>query len=150
MRGSGTNYTVVPTRIGTADVSVSVTVDGTTRSMGSKRFRVEQVPSPLPAVGGRSIGSIAKGDMLREMGLKAEMPEWFQFDLEFNVTSFILSATIGGFTKDYPSTSANFTAEQRQIMQSMRSGTLVVFTSCKAVGPDGGTRDIGTLALKLR
>jgi gliding motility-associated protein GldM len=150
MRGSGTNYTVVPTREGTADVSVSVNVDGTTRSMGSKRFRVEKVPDPFPTIAGKKGGTVGKGEILLEMGLKAEMPEWFKFDLEFRITSFTLSATVGGFLQESRSTSPNFSAEMRQTIQGMRSGTRVYFTECQAVGPDGSTRDIGTLAVKLR
>ena len=150
MRGSGTNYTVVPTRVGTADVSVSVMVDGSTRSMGFKQFRVEKVPDPFPTVAGKKAGTLGKGEILGQMGLKAEMPEWFQFDLEFRITSFTLSASVGGFLQEERSTSPNFNAEMRQIIQGMRSGTRVYFTECQAVGPDGSTRNIGTLAVKLR
>jgi len=150
MPGSGANYNAVPTREGTADISVSVTVDGVRRSMGSRRFRVAKVPDPDPTIAGRNFGTLGKGDILAEMGLKAEMPEWFLFDLEFRITSFTLSATVGQFSQDFPSTSANFTSEQRQIIQGMRSGTRLIFTDCMAIGPDGGTRNLGTLSVKLR
>ena len=150
MTGSGTNYTVVPTREGAADVSVSVSVDGVTRSMGSKRFRVEKVPDPFPTIAGNKGGTMGKGEILGQMGLKAEMPEWFKFDLEFRITSFTLSATVGGFLQEVKGASPNFSNEMRQIIQNMRSGTRIYFTECQAVGPDGSTRDIGTLAIKLR
>ena len=78
------------------------------------------------------------------------MPEWFKFNLEFRITSFTLSATTGGFLTEERATSPNYTTEMRQMMQNMRSGTRVYFTECQAVGPDGSTRDIGTLAVKLR
>ncbi len=150
LSGSGTNYTAVPTQLGTANISVSVEVDGQARSMGAKPFRVEAVPDPSPTIAGRNRGTVGKGDMLRELGLKAEMPEWFKFDLEFNITGFTLSATVGGFSQDFSSTNSNFTPQMRNILQGMRSGTRVYFTDCKAVGPDGATRDIGTCAVKLR
>ena len=150
MRGSGTNYTVVPTRLGTADVSVSVNVDGTNRPMGSKQFRVERVPDPFPTLAGSKGGTLGKGEILGQMGLAAEMPEWFKFNLEFRITSYTLSATVGGFLQEVKGSSPNFTAEMRTIIQGMRSGTRVYFTECQAVGPDGSPRDIGTLAIKLR
>jgi gliding motility-associated protein GldM len=150
LRGSGTNYTAVPTQEGSANISVSVEVDGQTRSMGFKPFRVEKVPDPFPTIAGKKGGTLGKGEILGQMGLKAEMPEWFQFDLEFRITSYTLSATVGGFLQEVRGTTPNFTSEMRQIIQNMRSGTRVYFTECQAVGPDGSTRDIGTLAIKLR
>jgi gliding motility-associated protein GldM len=150
MTGSGTNYNVVPTREGTANISVSVTVDGQTRSMGSKPFRVEKVPDPYPTVAGVRGGTMGKGELLAELGLKAEMPEWFNFDLEFRITSFTLSATVGQFTQEVRATTPNFTSEMRQIIQNLRSGSRLYFTECQAVGPDGSTRDIGAIAIRLR
>ena len=150
MTGSGSNYTVVPTRLGTAKVSVSVNVDGTTRGMGSKDFRVEKVPDPFPSLAGKKGGTLAKGEILGEMGLKAEMPEWFKFNLEFRITSYTLSANVGGFTQEVRGTSPNFSNEMRQIIRNMRSGSRVYFDDCQAVGPDGATRNIGTCAIKIR
>ncbi len=147
--GSGTNYTVVPTREGTASVSVSVTVDGQTRSMGSKQFRVEKVPDPFPTVAGNR-GVMSKGEILGQLGLQATMPEWFKFDLEFKVTGYTLSANIQGFTKEVKVESGNFDNETRTTIQSMRSGSRVYFDDVQAVGPDGTTRNIGTLAIKIR
>jgi gliding motility-associated protein GldM len=150
--GSGTHYTVTPTRAGNANVSVSVMVDGQRKSMGSKPFRVEKVPDPFPTLAGKRAGAIRRSDALAEVGLKAEMPEWFKFGgVSYRITGYEFTAVVGGFDKVVPVQGANFTTEIRQtIREQVRSNARIYFNEIKVVGPDGSTRTLPTLALKIR
>lgn len=152
MTGRGTRYTVVPTREGAARVSVSVTVDGQTRSMGSKQFRVEKVPDPFPTIAGRRAGTLRRSDVLAEIGLKAEMPEWFKFGgVSYKITGYEFTAVVGGFDKVVTVNSDQFTSEVRQVIRTqVRANSRIYFNDITAVGPDGGTRTLPTLAIKVR
>ncbi len=152
MVGSGTRYTVTPTRLGMATVSVSVMVDGVSRSMGSKEFRVERVPPPFPALAGKRGGNLRRSAALAELGLKAEMPEWFKFGgVSYQITSYEFEATVQGFTKRVPNQGANFNSEIRQTLRDqVRSNSSIYFNEIKAVGPDGAVVTLPTLGLKIQ
>ncbi|MBA7561559.1 hypothetical protein ES708_03198 [subsurface metagenome] len=152
MPGSGTHYTATPTRAGTARVSVSVMVDGVSRPMGFKDFRVEKVPDPFPTVAGKRSGTIKRSDALAEIGLKAEMPPWFKFGgVSYTITSYEFTAVVGGFDKVITVRGANFTPEVRQVVrEQIRSNSRIYFNDIKAVGPDGSTRTLSTLSVKIR
>ena len=152
MRGSGTRYTVVPTREGMARVSVSVSMDGATRSMGFKDFRVEKVPDPNPTLAGRMAGNISRSDALAEIGLKATMPEWFKFGgVSYTITSYEFTAVVGGFDKVILCQGANLPSDVRQVIrEQVRTNSRIYFNDIKAVGPDGSTRTLPTLALKIK
>jgi hypothetical protein len=152
MTGSGTRYTVSPNRAGTANVSVTVMVDGKRKSMGSKPFRVEKVPDPYPTIAGKRTGTIRRSDMLAEVGMKAEMPEWFKFGgVSYKITSYEFTAVIGGFDKVIPVNNDQFPSEVRQVIRTqIRANSRVYFNDITAIGPDGSTRNIGSLTLKVR
>jgi gliding motility-associated protein GldM len=150
--GSGTRYTVLPTREGNANVSVSVLVDGQRKSMGSKPFRVEKVPDPFPSIAGRRAGTLRRSDVLAEIGLKAEMPEWFKFGgVSYQITSYEFTAVVGGFDKVIPVQGHQFTSEVRQVIRTqLRANSRIYFNDITAVGPDGSTRTLPTLSVKIR
>ncbi len=144
-------YIARPTREGNCDISVSVREGGTTRSQGSRPFRVRKVPDPYVTLAGAQSGaSLAKSQILGELGPKATMPDWFNFELTFDVISFNLSATQGGLTRMEPSTSANFTNTQREMLRGVNPGSKIYLEDVMAVGPDGSQRNIGTIVIKVR
>jgi gliding motility-associated protein GldM len=152
MTGSGTRYTVVPTREGSARVSVNVMMDGASRSMGFKDFRVEKVPDPFPTLAGKMSGDIRRSDALAEIGLKATMPEWFKFGgVSYTITSYEFTAVVGGFDKVIPVQGSSLTSDVRQVIrEQVRANSRIYFNEIKAVGPDGSTRALATLALKIK
>jgi gliding motility-associated protein GldM len=151
IRGSGTNYTVVPTREGKARVSVSVRENGRTRSMGYKDFRVAKLPDPSPTLAGVQGGTLSLNQILGEIGLKASMPEWFQFGgVNYTITGYTFTAIVQGFDKNISSTSANLSSDMRGTIRNLRSGSRIYFNDITAVGPDGSTRYLPTLSVKIR
>lgn len=151
IRGSGTNYTVVPTREGKARVSVSVRADGRTRSMGYKDFRVAKLPDPYPTLAGVQGGTLSLYQILGEIGLKVTMPEWFQFGgVNYTITGYTFTAIVQGFDKNIPSRSANLSSGMRETIRNLRSGSRIYFNDITAVGPDGSTRYLPTLSVKIR
>lgn len=148
---SGGAYMVNPTKEGTSQISVSVREDGGIRSRGSKTFRVRKVPNPDATLAGfKSGASLSKSQILAELGPKASMPEWFEFDLEFTVTGFTLATYIQGFYQELQATGGTFSSAQREVLRNLNPGAKLYLNDVMAVGPDGSTRNLGTVFIKVK
>jgi gliding motility-associated protein GldM len=130
-------------------VKVSAKLENVTRFMGSMDFRVKDVPDPIAEVAGRYQGLISLQDLSRAPGIKAKLKN-FDFDLDFIVTEFDVSAALsGGFTKTEHSTSDKFTTGQQQIISQLKPGMRVTIDNIRAVGPDGKNRTLNSIGLKI-
>jgi gliding motility-associated protein GldM len=148
---SGGAYVVNPTKEGTSQISVSVREDGQLRPRGSKNFRVRKVPNPDATLAGfRSGASLVKSQILAELGPKATMPDWFEFDLEFTVTSFSVATYVQGFYQEIATSSGTFSSQQRETLRSLNPGAKLYINDVTAVGPDGSSRNLGTILIKVK
>lgn len=152
IRKEGKGYIVNPSRAGqNAQVTVVAEVEkNVKKNMGMKEFRVKIVPDPVAKVAGiKGSGGIDKAVLMAQAGVVAEM-ENFEFDLQFKVTEFIVSTVVGGFTQDKPSKSNRFTTEQMNLIKGASRNQKVYIEGIKAVGPDGTTRQLGSIALTIK
>ncbi len=149
--GTGSGYIVQP-EAGTAncDITVFAMVDGQKRNMGSRPFRIKQVPAPIPRVGGITGKTVAKNELAAALGVVAEMPKDFDFDMKFTVKEFTLAATIRGFNQEETSKNQMFTDGQKRILTNLQSGSVVSIINIKAVGPKGDVRDLNDLVIKIK
>lgn len=130
-------------------VRVSARIDGQLRPMGSMDFRVKNVPNPEAMVANRSQGGITLSDLTRATGVVAELKN-FDFDLKFTVTEFTVSAVLaGGFTKTETSSNDRFTPAQYDIIKQLKVGQRLTFENVKAIGPDGVSRTLNSIVLKI-
>ncbi|NVO08456.1 MAG: gliding motility protein GldM [Bacteroidales bacterium] len=151
IKPTGTGFIVQPgSGTTTCDITVYAIVEGTKRNMGTKTFRIKQVPPPLPRVGGITGRIVAKNELAAALGVVAEMPKDFDFDLKFNVVSFTLAATIRGFNQEESSKNQLFTEGQKRILTNLQSGSVVNIINIKAVGPGGDQRDLNDLVIKIK
>ncbi|PIX35713.1 MAG: gliding motility protein GldM, partial [Bacteroidetes bacterium CG_4_8_14_3_um_filter_31_14] len=147
---SGKGWIARVSKVGKCNISVNAKDDkGTSRSMGSKEFRIKRVPNPVPMCGGQKGGNISKGLLTAQVGPAATL-ENFDFELKFSVVSFVVSATIGGFDQDPASKSGRFTPEQIALIKKVPKGKRVRIENVRARGPDGTVTDIGTISFKLQ
>jgi gliding motility-associated protein GldM len=151
LRKSGSSYIVTPNEGSkTCEISVSAEVNGVRQSMKSQSFRVKKLPTPIAAVSGVSGKTATKGELSASQGLQAKMPDDFEFDLKYNVTSFRVSVTgSGGYEKEEASNGAYFSSAQRNLFNNLRPGQRVFISDIKATGP-GGTFDLATLDIKIK
>lgn len=147
-RVSGTNYVVNPRTPGDANIAVTANVDGQRRNMGSKPFRVRRLPDPVGTVAGREGGNIDKNVLLAQAVVLAELKN-FEFDARFNITSFTLSTTERGFTKDERSNSTRITDAQKALIQNASRNQRIYFDDITAVGPDGSERRLPTISFRI-
>jgi gliding motility-associated protein GldM len=148
LRISGSNYVVVPGRTGEAQVSVTARINGSSRNMGSRPFRVRAVPDPVAMVANRKGGNIDRNVLLAQTGVLAVM-ENFDFDLTFRVTSFTVSTTQRGFVVDARSENNQINERQREIIRQAGRGDRVYFEDIMAVSPTGDQRRLPTVSFRI-
>jgi len=146
----GSNYIVRVKKPGRTKVNVS----SGGRGLGSKEFRVKTLPNPITTIGAKSSkffkgGNIPKSTLIALSGINATM-ENFEFDLRFNITGFVVTASIGGFDESAKSSGRNFTGAQRGVIRKAKRNSRIIIEGVRARGPDGKTRKINDLVLKLK
>ncbi|MCF8357686.1 MAG: hypothetical protein K9H26_02935 [Prolixibacteraceae bacterium] len=114
----------------TARIIVNAEIGGELRKMGEMDFRIKDVPTPITKVANKSSGTIGSNILPVVSGVYADMGD-FLFDLEWEVTSFDLSVVSHGYTTNYQTTGYRFTNEQRQILQDLGSGDMLMISNVK-------------------
>ncbi len=151
-RSSGGDWEVMPASGPEGEVvtvRVYASLDNTQRFMGSMDFRVKNVPPPVAKIAGRSQGAISLTDLSRTTGVEAELED-FDFELEYTVTEFTVSAVLsGGFTTREKSESDKYTTAQKDIIRQLSSGKNFTVTDIKAVGPDGRVVPLNSIVLRI-
>ncbi len=151
--GQAGAYSALVKTPGTAKVTVTATVDGQTKNLGTREFRVKRVPDPRASITTKDAwgkgGTVSKSLLAASAGVKADL-ENFDFDMKFVIVGFKVSATIKGFVQDATSTSAAFTSQQKNIINQAPAGSKIYIEDIKAKGPDGSVRDLGAIVLKLK
>ena len=131
-----TGYVVRPDKIGVlSTISVSALIDGTSKEIGSMPFRVKRVPDPVASVAGKIEGVITKNELLAQQGVLAKIPD-FDFEMNFSVTSFVVSTSKGGFVVDKPAKGNRFTQDQKDLMKGLNPGGRLYIESIVVIGDD--------------
>ncbi len=148
-QGAG-NYMVTVANPGRAIINVIANVDGKTKSLGSKEFRVKMIPDPVLKVGVNKSGTMKAADFKVQGGLRADL-ENFEFEgVKYDVVSYRVGIEARG--KDYVEGEANsayFPSNVVGAVRSLRAGDQVYFDNVKVKGPDGIVRNMGNTSFKL-
>jgi len=144
----GNQYIVTPESGkvgGKVEIFVTARMNNADKSMGKKEFRIKRVPNPFALVGGKNEGKITKATLVAQTGVLATMGEDFDFDLKWDVTSFRVSATRGGYEVEEISNSRAMTQAQKDLISGVGRGNKVIFDNIKAIGPGGTRRDLSPI-----
>jgi gliding motility-associated protein GldM len=125
-------YIVKPASIGKCNISVTATVNGEKRNMGTREYRVKRVPNPEPSLFNITGKSVTRSQLSSVQGVVAKMPIDFDFDLPFDVLSFDIEVIQGGYVKAESSKSNRFTESQRKLMTDAKVGSRIFITNIKA------------------
>jgi len=133
-----------------SEIRVSANIDGANRSMGVAKFRVRRVPDPVPYIANTREGNVSAAALVAAGGIIPRL-ENFEFDMNFTISSFTMSISVpGGDIQDDRSTSNRLTPNMVQMLQRARRGQRVWFENISARGPDGSTRQLSTIALRIQ
>ena len=147
--GGGNWIVNIPPGNTEAIVSVIANIDGEKRRLGSKLFRVKKLPDPIATVAGKSSGGINSDIMLAAGGLAPKMPEDFDFDQTFVISSFTMTMQRGFQMYHYKSDNAYFTAEMRDQIKRTNRGQNIIFENIIARDPNGIDRKLAPIILSI-
>jgi gliding motility-associated protein GldM len=147
IRKAGKDWVVkVPTGVNNAVVTVTHNDGGQTRNMGRAEFRVKRVPTPTAYIANSDGGPIAKSMLLASRAIIPKMPEDFEFDLNFEITSFKFLGIRGGDVAEYNSNSGRLTQEMTNFIENSKRGQRIWIENIMAKGP-GGNRKLGNISI---
>ncbi len=144
----GNEYVARPAKEG---VPCKVTISAEGKVLSTKEFRTKTVPPPKSTIFGidPKVTEIQKGLLMASQGMEASLED-FDFDMKFQVIGFKVGVTVAGFFSEKPSNGAEFSTEQKQLMQSLASGSRLTITDIKVRGADGKVRTLEPKVYKIR
>jgi gliding motility-associated protein GldM len=143
------SWAVKPNAVG-QNVQVIVTADmnGKPVQYAPYEFRVKSIPIPIAQFGGKSFGEIPRATAAAQQGVFAILPD-FDFDLQYTVTGFTILFTDKGADYEESSTSSNLNPKQKDLIGRLTRGKNLIIKDIKALGPDGKTKDLPPVLLKI-
>jgi gliding motility-associated protein GldM len=152
-RPNGENFkgtwAIKPQTVG-QDVQVIVTADinGKPIQFAPYSFRVKPIPPPVAQFAQRSTGSIPRATAAAQQGVFAVMTD-FDFDLQYQITGFTILYNERGSDYEESSTSGNLTQKQKDLIGRLTRGKYLTIKDIKALGPDGKTKELLPILLKI-
>jgi hypothetical protein len=125
---------------------VSVLVDN--KKISDKTFRIKLVPNPMAVFAGSYDGSVAKDIALKTEALDAELIN-FDWDLKFTIKSFTFFCSDGKYDYEEVSNGNKLTDKMRSLISNCRKGQNIAFKNIISIGPDGRTRNLNPIVLRL-
>jgi gliding motility-associated protein GldM len=129
-------------------ITVSAMIDKTLKVIGTSPFRVKRVPDPVASVAGKIDGVITKNELLAQQGVLAKIPD-FDFEMNFTVTSFVVSTIKASFVMDEPTKGNRFSQKQIDLMKGLTPGSRLYIESIVVKGDDGITRNLPSISFKI-
>ncbi len=145
------NWAVSPDQVG-KDVQVIVTTqdaNGKATSHPPIPFRVKRLPDPVAKFAQKSSGSVSKAEALSQPGVFASLGQDFDFELKYDVVGFTISYSDRMGDRQGDSKDWRLTEEQKNILNNITRGRDLTIKNIRAKGPDGITRDLGAIVLKV-
>jgi hypothetical protein len=130
-------------------IKVYAIINGERRQLGSKMFRVKKLPTPIATIGGRSSGGVDKEIMLAAGALVPRMPDDFEFDQTFSISSFTMTLQRGWQVYHYNSNNEYLTVEMRDQIKRTNRGMNIIFENIIARDPNGINRKLAPIILTI-
>jgi len=148
---SADGYIMRPGKDAEATIGATVTnPDGTKKPMPGLKFRVKNVPNPRPYFGGKSVDdeTIKKTELTAAAGVIAKMID-FEFDLKFDVVEYRVTMIVGGTPIEKMTKGPAVSGDMKEMFMKAKPGQKIFIEQIKARGPDGTTRNLGSLSFKV-
>jgi hypothetical protein len=142
-------WAVKPSAVGqNVQVIVTADINGKPVQYAPYDFRVKSIPNPVAIFANKSTGSVPRATAAAQQGVFAVLPD-FDFDLQYTVTGFTVLYSDKGSDYEEPSTSSNLTAKQKDLIGRLTRGKNLIIKDIKALGPDGRTKELLPVILKI-
>lgn len=141
-------YDLPAGRKGGVEIQVNAVFAGKTKNMGTMPFRIKPLPEPLASIGGVPDGNISKGLIKVSPYVLAQMPEWFEFDVRYTVTSFTLYIQASGDWFPHQITGNRIPESVLNQIIALKNNSKILVSDINVQGPD--KRQIKSIVLTLQ
>ncbi len=124
----------------TVKISIAAKIDGKIKNLGGMDFRIKRVPNPTAKIGNTDGGVINKNILLAAGAIIPNMPEDFEFNLNFEILSYTFLVSRGGDITTREIRGNILPQDVKNIISGMKRGERVWFENIIARGPDGNRR----------
>ncbi len=133
---------------GGSEATVSVTADG--KKIGFQKFRIKPLPKPQPYFGGATYGTktIRSGTLKQTPPLTAKLAD-SPLNIKFNVKSFTLDVIVNGKIITEKGRGGALTPKMKNMVKKAKKGQKIYISDVMVAGPDGKSKPIGGLTLKV-
>lgn len=146
----GEGWVMKPTKQGKVAITVTgIDNDGSKVPLGKSEFRVKRIPDPKSSLGGKSGSeSIKKAAFKAASTVQAKM-EGFDFDIKVAVKSFTFSTTKAGVIQDTKVNGNKLNAKCKSMIGAAKRNARFYIQDIKVRMPDGSTRKLAPIILKV-
>jgi gliding motility-associated protein GldM len=131
-----------------AQIIVSANINGKIQSFPPVEFRVRRIPDPEARFANMKEGNVLRSVAAAQQVVTATL-ENFEFDLTYSITGFTVSVNDKGFEITAEANSNRLTDKQKSLIGGLRAGQKLIIEKITAVGPDGRTRNLNPIILKI-
>jgi hypothetical protein len=125
-------YQFMPGNTGRATIQIFELRKGRKLLLGKSSYRVKALPLPAAKVGGKRTGSIRANVLKAQLGIYAVL-ENFDINANYPITHFTMTIIdSSGNCQSLSSQNAFFTKEMKSLLQVVRPGNTVIFSSISA------------------
>ena len=129
-------------------INVFESCNGKTTKIGDEKFRIKRVPDPVAYIAGVKSGPVNKNLLAASCMVVAKL-ENFDFDLTFTVTSFTFLINTNGDIMPVTVEGNIIPPSVLRRIINATPGTRIYFEDIKTIGPDGTTRTLSPVNIKL-
>ena len=142
-------WAVKPNAVGqNVQVIVTADINGKPVQYAPYDFRVKSIPIPVAIFANKSTGTVPRATAAAQQGVFAILPD-FDFDLQYTITGFTVLYSDKGSDFEESSTNSNLTAKQKDLIGRLTRGKNLIIKDIKALGPDGRTKELQPVILKI-
>lgn len=146
--GAG-HWVATATTQGEAIFTVNADFGGRMQTMGTAKYRVKRLPSPVAMIAGSKGGSISKSTLAAQSAIIPVM-ENFDFELFPKITGFRMSLYKKGSDPiEIDATDNRLTAKMQDEIRKAKVGDKVYFEYIKGFMPDGSKPQLSTVGFVL-
>ena len=145
---SGETFLAAPKEFKPANITVYGEIKpGMIDSIGTKTFRVKEIPDPYASFAGSTGGNILKETVVKTKKLDVKID--MDFDVQFDITQFRISFEDRGLFYSSDSKNNNITSDQLSLIKRITHNKRLYIENIGAIGLDKKTRGIPPLTFRV-
>ena len=148
---SGKGWVMRPKKPGKVNIVVTGIDDATGKKvpLGKVEFRVKRLPDPKSYCAGKSGSESIKKIAFKNASTVQAKMEGFDFDIKVKVASFMFSTTKAGVVQEVKCNGNKLSAQAKKLVDGSKRNQKFFIEKVKVSMPDGTTRQLAPIILKV-